>query len=326
LLSAETAKVDEDISHDKLILISNGVVMEQASVNPVFYLDLKVRREFERLLKDSPPHPLKSLQLRKLLLNDNSPFGAREIDGRISQFYSLPFERRTEKQAARLFKVRPYPWLMQQFLLDFSNACVSDTQMIKVAGRLCHQFCSVLTPPAEIATVGLMHSAVHRTTHPRTDQLSTGIDLEIFIARWETICFLRFGDRYQEFFEELKRLLARDLERGLQSALHSQKVIPKLANLIADTDLSGADLNLAQTDLDWLKLVIRALGRSECLPQYPLSRGPQNSTLLRLEQLVRAAQIRFPNRVPELEKVILRVCETCLKGFAQLSSSASKLD
>lgn len=281
--------------------------MNQKQRSPLYNLDVRIRGEFERLLKCAVPRPTKRYHILKALLWENGPLPRHQLDRQIFQFFLLPYPMRTERQAAKLFKVRPYPWLMEQFVLNFSSGAVSETELAKAAGRLRHNIGNVLSPPEPIMTIDLLHLVVYRATHPRWDQKNSGLALKHFVDRWKFVSFQCFGDRYSDYFDVLNRRIdSEELTAPEASPSEAKEVPPETTSL-----------NMTQTDLDWLKAILSALEGSRRPPLYPLSRGPQSPTIKRLEQLIRVAHSRFPERLPPLEEAVRRVSVTCLEAFDQ---------
>lgn len=130
-------------------------------------LSKQVSSEFEHLLKLATPRPLKKHQLIKILSNEEVPYGRSEIDLRLKSFFNLPFERRTTQRLAQTFKVLPYPWLANEFFLNFQNGEVSAAAILQVAKKLDRQIKLVLKPPPEIANIEMVTKVINSTLNPR---------------------------------------------------------------------------------------------------------------------------------------------------------------
>ena len=282
--------------------------MESKAESAIYEFNLRVCHEFERLLKAAPPRPLKKHQLANILRYDVPDLTRRELESKVLEFYTFPHERRTERQFARLFKIKPYPWLMEQFVLNFSNASVSETEMTKMAGRFRHHFRFIIEPPDEINSVNFLQLVIYRTANPRWDQVNTGIDLPIFADRWRSASFAKFGEKHDHFFYTLDQQIELSYNEPL-SVVDAKREVSE--------QTSTTDLNLTQTDLEWMKEVIQALDSGLRLPLYPLQRGPTTPTILRMEQLVRGAHRVFPLRHAELENTLRRACLCCLQTHRQ---------
>lgn len=289
--------------------------MERKPDVSICQLNIRVSHEFERLLKAAFPRAVKRHQLTKILQSETPGVSARDFERRILEFYKIPFQRRTERQFGRTIGVKPYPWLMGQFTLNFSNATVSETEMVKMASRLRHHIRFLMSPPDTITSVDFLHVVIHRTANPRWDQINTGIDLEIFADRWRKLAFLQHGDKYEDFFDDLDRKI---------DARYSEPFQPGEAVAPTHDVAPTTDLDLTQTDLDWMKEIIRTLDAGSRLPLYPLQRGPNSATVQRMEKLVRAAYRIFPLRHPQLEDVLNRACAKCLATFRQSADSESE--
>ncbi len=284
--------------------------------SPIDQLNQRLSDEFEYLLKSAHPRALKKHQIARALIEEKPGLSLRELETKIHEFYSIAYERRTERQVARTFRVKPYPWLMQQFVLNFATAGVSETSMVKSAGRFRHLFRMVLSPPEEINSISFLHTVVHRITNPRWDQPTTGIDLPSFANIWRRTTWEKFGERYHLFFL--------DLFEKVEALPQNQ--LPRM-----DLGQSGEDpswtseLNLTQTDLDWMNDIVVALNMDGHLPPFPLKKGPSNPTTLRIEQLVRAANQLYPQHHLPLEETLRKACGRCLEIFRQRSEDSSPI-
>jgi hypothetical protein len=264
---------------------------------------------FEVLLKESPPNRERKFALVKLLLNEESSLPRERLENAITEFYKLNYDRRTSGQFRRTFAARPYPWLLNQFILTFRTAFVSETKVFKAASKFRHLLKNVLPVPNEISSVDVLHLVVHRLTKPRVDQLDTGIGLETFCRRWRDVSFFKFGSKYEKFFDDL------------DSAIIEADQLAESDGAFYETDEnpeeSFTDLEMTQTELDWFKELLAAFENNRRPPLYPLQRGPQTPVVLRLEKLVRAAHARYPQRHAPLEEAVARSCLHFLRLFTQ---------
>ncbi len=274
----------------------------------IHHLDSRIREEFEHLLKTAPPRPLKSHQIAKTLKAEAPDRSKRDLESQIIGFYRLPYEHRSERAFYRMFAIKPYPWLMQQFVLNFSNAAVSETTAASSASRIRHHMKNLIQIPEAISSTPFIHAVVSRITNPRHDQINTGIALKHFVEAWHKLVFLRFGSKHEAFFKEFE--VAIDYPEITGSI-----VMPGFVH--ETNDPTTIHLELTQTDLEWMKEILICLENGSKLPLYPLSRGPQNSLVTKLETLVRAAHESFPLRYSKLEETLQRVCFECLTAYRQ---------
>ena len=78
-------------------------------------------------------------------------------------------------------------------------------------------------------------------------------------------------------------------------------------------------------DLDWLKVVHESLKDSPVAPLYPHPAGPSNSTLVRLETLVRALRLIPEHKNTDIKNVISRTSEELLRGYNQFADQTLKV-
>ena len=272
-------------------------------------LDAKVRLEFERLLKEALPSRLRLHQLVKTFQQEAPEFSYYEIESRLLELYQLPYDMRTGAVVRRKFEVRPYPWLVGQLLLNFSNAVVTETTKYKTATTLQHAITESLELPPPITSVAVLHEVVHRLVKPRSDQKKTGIRFDDFIERWRQVCFRKYGDLYDSIFT--------DLDHVAHEASSWSARIPMASPLLVEQELNP--LEISQTDLDWMKVILEALEYGETPPEHPLSRGPQNPTLVRVETLVRTLRLVPDTKQAAIKSTVTRTCTTILKAYGQVA-------
>ena len=274
-------------------------------------LDIRTKKIFELLLKESQPSRDRKYALLKLLMQEESPLSREDLNDAITSFYSLSYERRTARQFRRTFSVKPYPWLLTQFNLSFRNAFISEAKIFKTASSLQYLIRNVIEVPNDISSVDTLHLAVHRLTKPRVDQVAASIGFPTLSYRWRDASFFKFGNQFEGFFDELDKAIeqAENYRDNIDSGFFS------LSDESDDRDHHEPDIT--QTDLDWFKAILTALEDNLRPPLYPLQRGPQTPVLLRLEKLVRAAHLSFPIRHSQLESAVRRSCLYYLKRYNQ---------
>ena len=273
----------------------------------IYHLDLKVRFEFGRLLKEARPSRLRLHQLVKTFQSERPDLSYADIERRLLSVYALSFDRRTTSTVERVFQTPVYPWLMGQLLLNFSTACISETVQYRSATTLRHMIEGTLDLPMRITEASLLQQVTHRLVTPRHDQISSGIGLDHFIETWAEVCFRRYGDLYGDLFGQLRDLV--EQVRGMPLQIHSKAVIA--------TEQELNRLQLSQTDLDWMKAVLMSFTVSERPPTYPLSRGPQTPTVRRIETLIRTLHVIPMTKHEPIRHAVIQTCETLLAAYGQ---------
>ncbi len=264
--------------------------------------------EFEKLLRTSRPSRLKKHQLVKTILSDDTFLKYSELERRVESFYLMPYHKRTESYFSSLFGLKAYPWLLNDFVLNFRNCIVSDTSLVMSASNISYSIEVNIGASREIRQASFVLAVCYRLTQPIHDSKASGYNLADFVEDWREIAFKKHGNKYDVFFDKL-------LEFMELSALES-KVDEFSAQSNLEGDVSEA-IEFRQTDLDWMKGILNSMAVNSNLPKYPLSTGPQNPTTSRLEMLVRTAQKLYPKRNSQLNTVIERVCSVCLSMYKQ---------
>jgi hypothetical protein len=272
--------------------------------------------ELARLLKESHPNALKKHILMKLVHLEVPHYFEDEIRSMITSYYAIAFERRTAGQFQRTFGFRPYPWLLSQFILDFSNAEISETNLARIASSLKFSLCTHFDPPREIGQVDFIHLVIYRLLKARSHKGSSLFDVQDFLAEWRKTSHSRFGDRFDQYFDELGDEVA--------SAEHIQSTSGPVPRGTAAGE-SAPDAELSQTDLDWLKSVLEALVSEQLPPKYPLSRGPQVKIITQIEHICRL--LSKPAKAEWREQVVdvaCKLCRSCLMSYNQMPSEELK--
>ncbi|MCC7404590.1 MAG: hypothetical protein IT288_09360 [Bdellovibrionales bacterium] len=259
------------------------------------YSDSAALREFNQtiqsamnqLLVDSRPNRLRRHQLSKILLREGSD--RPELVERIDEFYQIPPRQRSDREFARLFGIKPYPWLRNQFDLNFGQAEVPEVLLYKLSLKVRDFIKSRFTFPGEISNAQMFHLVLYSLTRPRWDEPRSSIDLNDFVRVWRRACLKWFGDRYQIFFKIL-------LDRVNNVEFEVDILNPSsLADLTSNP--SAGDQSLTQTELDWLKRVLTSIQLDWSPPAFPLSSGPQNKVTREIEKVCRILHLQSQTQI-----------------------------
>lgn len=275
-------------------------------------LDERLVSDLSRVIKTAMPSREKRYRLDKLL---QSEVEGRTYSDRILQYYSIPFEYRSRAQFRKVFGIEAYPWLHQQFLLDYASADIADTELSKIASNIRFFLRNEVALPGEMVEVDLLHLVLYKMVSPSSLAGTEGVDVRSFMNSWRRVCFVKWGDRYEDVFDrfesELQDLSSQSFEEqntGLAIGLES--------------DDQGFEMDLSQSDLDWMKELLQALDARSVLPAYPLSRGPDRPVTRQLEKLSRSYNFRRKRQMtPVLEYAIRFLCEKVLSAYGQKAAA-----
>lgn len=278
-------------------------------------LDQVVSFEFGRLLKEAPPNRDKTHRLAKTIQQEalsGNP-AIESIRDQVVAYYATPFSRRDAIHFHKVFGFKPYPWLQNQFCLNFANAEMSDTQINRLSSKFRFFLAKMIQPPEDLLQPPVLHLTLFKITHPRCDQKNSGLDLRDFRNMWERVAHKKWGERFQSFF------------KWFDEDLDEKPVFnwPCPQNPMGSIDChSGSDLGLTQTDLDWMKDLLKALHYNRTLPKYPLSQGPTKRSTRQLEKVTRAFNVhRATEKASLLGYATKSLCTTYLKMYGQFPSS-----
>lgn len=297
------------MNREDIVLIRSRSLSEALSV-----IGERVTSDLTRLLKAAKPSREKRYRLEKTL-RDEVPGSDENLREKISKYYELPFEYRTKAQFRKIFGIDPYPWLHQQFVLDFSNASVSETELSKLASNLRHLFKNevqvILDAPDELLESDFLHLVLYKMVSPNSSHTFGELSLTGFLKVWERASFVKWGSRYEDLF-----LILNEAARfqHLSGERYQALGVPPGFEL----EESGFAMDLSQTDLDWMKALIVELDLKRELPPYPLSRGPTRPVTRKLEKIARDYnRLKGRPMAPVLEYAVRFLCEKVLSAYGQ---------
>lgn len=297
------------MNREDMILVRSRSLSEALST-----IGERVTSDLTRLLKAARPSREKLYRLEKTLKEESS--GSQDqLREKIAKYYELPFEYRTKAQFRKVFGIDPYPWLHQQFVLDFSNAAVSETELSKLASNLRHLLKNevqvIVDLPDELLESDFLHLVLYKMVSPNSSHALGDVSLTAFLKVWERACFVKWGSRHEELF-----LILNEAARFEQ--LSGEKFDAFGLSPGFELEESGFAMDLSQTDLDWMKALIVELDLKKELSPYPLSRGPTRPVTRKLEKIARDYN-RFKGRpmAPVLEYAVRFLCEKVLSAYGQ---------
>lgn len=277
-------------------------------------LNQAVSFELGKLLKEAIPNRDKIYRLAKTLQKEFSscPPIIESLQEQIKAYYAAPFSRRDSNCFLKAFGRKPYPWLQNQFCLNFSNAEISDTQLVKLSNTLRFLFAKMIHPPEDLLQIPILHLTLYRLTHPRSHEKTSGLDLHDLRPIWRQEAQRKWGTRFQFFFSWL--------DEDLDEEPDFKWPIPQNPMGSIDCHL-GSDLGLTQTDLDWMKDLLKALYNNTDLPKYPLSQGPTKRSTRQLEKVARAFNVhRATDKALLFGYATKSLCAIYLKMYGQFPS------
>jgi len=272
-------------------------------------IDSRITFELSRMLKEAMPNQLKLHQLTNLMCREITKSNFTSIKQKVLSYYQVHFQRRTDGQFLKTFGILPYPWLHSQFILNFSNAQISETQLAKLASTLRHLITLNFSPPNPIVKSDFLHLTLYKLIYPRTDRKKSGLTLKDFVLVWRSTAHSKWGNKFEFYFESI--LEEMELNKGASATRTpiSRGMLP--------TEQAN-DIELSQTDLDWMKDILASIQKQQNPPHYPLSRGPNNPTTRNLEKIVRAiCLVQTGPNIQLLQNTARSLCTTYLSIYGQ---------
>ncbi len=276
---------------------------EKNRLHQIAQLNLRVKFEYERLLKSTVPTREKAFMLMKVLQEELPEVKRENLSRRISDFFSLSYDRRTARSFKEKLGVDCYPWLISEFRLNFSNGVISETQALKMITNLRHYFLNEIGAPSAISSPAFLSATLQSSVQPAFGSKNAGLDLSDFLEAWNSKAFSSFGDEYSYFFTSIQRVIR-------QLDMVKVEFKPEIG---IDKNSHETNINLSQTDLHWIQNLIEKINKNEALPEYPLSTGPKVTQMVEFEKIVRAIK-KHPSPQKSEAKVAVEKLKMHLLG------------
>lgn len=270
-------------------------------------VDLKLRGYFRDYLDTCYPSDPKVYQLVKCLQIEGPDVSELFFKNRIFEFYSLSKNNRTLENFEHIFRIKPYPWLIEQFSLSFQTIRHNDTKLFKIASNIFYMISPLFPALRSIAderTILLICNMLVKKNHFLPSRQKTLVD---FLEAWRKMAFKTYGDRYEYYFKEL--IAQADFDYQVESIVNtnSTKPLPQVT----------------QTDLDWMQKILDSLVKRSSYPEYPLKRGPKSTQMLQIEKIVRTlnrttASETAKGKVEALERYLREVCTKYVHSFEKV--------
>jgi hypothetical protein len=274
-------------------------------------LDQRVSFELSKLLKAAPPDRNRVHQLAKLLKDETGHMDLEYIKRKIFEYYVIPFERRTLGQFKATFGIHPSHWLYNQFILNFSTASITDTQLALLASKLRYFIAAALNPPKALIETDFLHLALFKLLQCRSDEKNAGLGLLDLLESWKQTSIRKWGEKYSEFFEEIDKYSDFNARTPLTK--------PPITRGTIDTG-PGTELNLTQSELDWMRNIVAAIEQNLLPPIYPNSKGPQKPATRQIDKLIRILRASKNSTVMiVLQAAAKDLCSSYLKIYKQVA-------
>lgn len=257
--------------------IANGILLKK--------IDYQIQHLFAESLRKAMPNRHHKYRLAKMLIAEGSSESISHLYERIERFYQIDFYKRTDKVFIKLFSVRPYLWLRNQFYLNFRNAEVSITQIYKISVSIKHCLESNLEVPCTLSEEKLLLLVVLRICQPDYYSTLFQVSLFDFLNYWRQCVFKKYGNKYEYFFDFLQKQIDESL--GTMTDIELDKEYGK-----SITAYTCEQVLLKQADYDWLVSIREAIIENSELPFYPLQRGAQVKELRNLENIVKTLRMK----------------------------------
>jgi hypothetical protein len=232
-------------------------------------LSRSIESHFSNYIKLGVPSSEKAYQLAKLVQFENGVAISKAVK-LVAGYYQIPYRDRADSRFQAHFGISPYPWLIDQFVLNLKNIQTNETLIRKAATDTLFFLRGLESnPPEEINTEAvILHSFFHALKKCWSSNSSLG--LSDFLSSWQWHVFRKYGEKYEWYFTKIFE----DLK-----AIELDKEIPP-------TEPRNQYL-LTQTEIDWLQTLQFELEINLPFSRFPLSTGPKKPALIELERITR---------------------------------------
>lgn len=284
------------------------VVQKKPRVQVLANLNQHILESLSQLLKRSYPNREKAHRLNKLLQSEKDGQTYEQLHSKILNYYHLPFERRTAGQFLKTFGIHPYPWLMEQFILNFSTAHIASNDLVKLSVKFRHLIKTSLDLPQELIDSNFIYLVLNQMTHPKGFSKTSGLTLTDFVRAWSRASQRKWGEKFNHHFAPIFE----DLDTWEYKSMS-----PTLSRGTLE-DIDGNEMDLSQTDLDWMKEILLCLKYRKTPPPYPLKRGPKHPPTRSLEKIVRLIEkIQSPKKLELLRNTAKVICLSHLRVYGR---------
>jgi hypothetical protein len=245
-------------------------------------INSSLQNHFSNYIHLGNPNLIKRYQLAKLICYEKDVSIEMAIN-QVASFYQIPYRDRTDSRFHQHFSIIPYPWLVEQFLLNFKTIQQNETLIQRAVADVKFYFQQLeQTPPPELAHESiLLQSAFHALKKCWSSESSLG--LFDFLKSWKRQSFLNYGEKYEWYFE----ILFEEIEKT------------KLEDVTL-TEIKKKTISLTQTEIDWLRSIKLELENKIHFSTFPLSTGPKKAVLIEIERITRTLN-RLGSVEPEIE-------------------------
>lgn len=250
-------------------------------------LEKEIQDTLYGILRNSMPNARKRYQLTKAIQMERPDLETESLSPKIAQFYLTPFGQRTPEKFLASLGVPSYPWLAEQFLLSFHQIEVSNSALMTALQSIQFHLQKHVFVPNEVLSSPVLVSTMKKVTQPRWDDINRYITLSFFITLWEESTQQAHGEKFNFFFEELRR----EIEMWGTHGSGDQ-----------ESSWAGPTQMISQTEYLWAKTLQKRISVALPFPEYPLSKGPRLPEMRALHNSVRMWNLLINlHSTPEIE-------------------------
>lgn len=264
--------------------------METFNLEKLYRVDLKTTRGFEQILKNATPTSCRIYQLIKTLEWEEPATTPRTVLQRnIRSYYQVRYENRTAELFYEVFNIKPYAWLMDQFILRFSNAHIGETDIQKMTMQLTHLLKNEINVPEELVTMKISLGATLSICRGQGNR-TTGVDFVDYLERLQKAAFITYGDKYQDYLENLTEATIKAKEEFSKS----------LFKLVENNNFAK---DPTQTELTWIKDTVKAIVYRSQVPLFPMAKGAAHVDIKSVETTIKT--LRLSNNLNQFQRELL---------------------
>ncbi len=247
----------------------------------------QIVQKINGLLDDAEPNPVKAFQLYKMCQFENLWQESFEnFSDHLSDFFKVAKAERSKSDFDRYLD-RPMDFVSyEKFHLTFHSAAINSSSLRDIASWAHHMLRLHFKSDLAIFSVEALYETVYELTHPSFAEKDHDIEFEDFCVSWQQAGFKLYGKRYENFQIQILSDL-RKLHKEQTSSFERKNQI-------------RSGIYLTQTEIIWLESVEKAAARSEKLPRYPLSKGPEKDPLIEILRCTALYEIAFSSDLQSL--------------------------
>jgi hypothetical protein len=273
-----------------------------------------LEQRLNQLLDQAVPNPTKMFQLYKTCQSENLwEENLENFAAHVNVFCSVPRNERRKSQLDSWLNRPLDRSIYENFHFTFRSVFIEPTEIRNIASWAHHLMRLNMKVQAEAISIQVLEKTFERMTQPTTFDKESDLEFSDFCETWKSVIGPNW-DSKKKF--ELDQLLEDLYQLDVRSKNIDAQVTVSLA-------VERTQIDLTQTELDWIIGVRRVAFVYGAMPNYPLRKGPDKKQMIELEKMVKVYNIiqladsdELTRHRENIRATILEFCDSLLYAQA----------